>query len=76
MASSFSTATLGSLGIILSEWRPGILVPQFFLIAGYRRVPQVGSNALVSAATGALIRGGDPGLAAVAGTPMCEQQIG
>jgi len=67
---------LGSLSKILSERRPSILVPHFFLIAGYRRVPQVGSNALVSAATGALIRGGDPGLAAVAGTSMYEQQIG
>jgi hypothetical protein len=30
----------------------------------------------VSAATGALIRGGYPGLAVVAGTSMYEQQIG
>jgi hypothetical protein len=30
----------------------------------------------MSAATDALIRGGDPGLEAVAGTSVCEQQIG
>ena len=76
MASSLSTATLDSLSMILSEPKAQYSGSPFFLIAGYRRVPQVGSNALVSAATGALIRGGDPGLAAVAGTPMCEQQIG
>jgi hypothetical protein len=76
MASSLSTAALDSLSIILSEPQAGIPVPHFFLIAGHRRVPRVGSNALVSAATGALIRGGYPGLAVVAGTLMYEQQIG
>jgi hypothetical protein len=55
---------------------PGIPVPHFLLIAGYRRAPRVGSNALGWAAIGALIRGGYLSLAAVAGTSMYEQQIG
>jgi hypothetical protein len=62
--------------MILNEPRPSIPVPHYFLIAGHHHVPRVGSKALISAATAALIRGGDPGLAAVAGTPMYEQQIG
>jgi hypothetical protein len=76
MASSLSTATLGNLSIILSGPRAQYSGCPLFLIAGYRRVSRVGSNALISAATGALIRGDDPGLAAVAGTSMYEQQIG
>ena len=51
-----------------------MLVPPFFLFAGRRRVPRVGSNALVSAATGALIRGGYPDLKAVAGTSITNNK--
>jgi len=76
MASSLSTATLGSLSIIRRGPQAQHSGSPFFLIAGYRHVPRVGSDALVSAAIGALIRGGYPGLAAVAGTSMYEQQIG
>jgi len=48
MVSSLSTATLGSFSMIRSEPKAQYPGSAFFLFAGRRRAPRVGSKALIS----------------------------